>query len=230
MRHKVFFRKRFLWVPTFWTIIITFSVLIGSSFFMVKNLAYFLAKQEPVNSDVLVVEGWLPEESIKQAFLEFKNGDYKLIITTGGPDLGYNAQYATYAERAGAALINLGLRPSQLLVIPSPASAQERTFLSAVMVRVALAKLNSAYKAVNVFSGDVHARRTHLLYGVAFRETDINIGILVANSNQFELAYWWKNSNGAKSVLTEFIGWLWVKCCFNPVKTGTHNEVWGTQL
>jgi hypothetical protein len=136
-------------------------------------------------------------------------------------------QYATYAEQAGAELKKMGLEPSKLMMVPAPASAQERTYLSAVMVRVKLAEAKLLPKSINVFSADVHARRTHLLYQLAFRETPTRVGVLAAHPGRFSLARWWQTSEGAKSVLTELIGWLWVKCCFEPGEIDSHRERWG---
>jgi len=204
-----------------------FVISIGLAFYTFKNAAYFLAGESPVDSRILVVEGWLPEEGLKQALLEFNQGDYKLMITTGGPITAYKAGYSTYAERAKEALLELGVKPSQLYVVPTPASAQNRTYLSAVMVRNKLLEMEQKPHAVNVFSGDVHARRTLLLYELAFKEKEIEIGILAADANRFDLAFWWESSGGVKSVLTELIGWMWVKCCFYPAEQGSHAELWG---
>jgi hypothetical protein len=52
------------------------------SFFYLPS---YFSKTERVKSDILVVEGWISEDAIVQAYDEFINGNYRLIITTGGP-------------------------------------------------------------------------------------------------------------------------------------------------
>jgi hypothetical protein len=45
----------------------------------------FLACEKPVDQDVLIVEGWLPEEALDKACAEFHDSGYRYIITTGFP-------------------------------------------------------------------------------------------------------------------------------------------------
>jgi hypothetical protein len=45
----------------------------------------YLSISSPVKPDILVVEGWLPEEVLARAKEEFTSKPYKLIITTGFP-------------------------------------------------------------------------------------------------------------------------------------------------
>jgi hypothetical protein len=45
----------------------------------------FLAQNDRIEAEVLVVEGWLPTYALDQAYEEYKKHNYKKIITTGGP-------------------------------------------------------------------------------------------------------------------------------------------------
>jgi hypothetical protein len=45
----------------------------------------FLAINRPVIPDILIVEGWLPENSIDMAYREFYASGYRSVITTGFP-------------------------------------------------------------------------------------------------------------------------------------------------
>ncbi|MBL1321907.1 MAG: hypothetical protein COA63_012730 [Methylophaga sp.] len=192
-----------------------------------KNSASYLAVTQPKQGDYLVVEGWQTEDSLAQALNKFKGSTYQYLIATGGPDTRYiNPEYKTYAERSAAFLLAQGLDARKLIVISAPASAQNRTFLSAVMVRDYLAKKNIAPISLDIFTQGVHAKRTHELYQMAFRDDD-NIGIYSSVPANYDLKAWWKTSEGAKSVITEIVGLLWVKCCFNPGKPGSHQEKWG---
>jgi hypothetical protein len=46
-------------------------------------LSGYLSKSEHVKANILVVEGWLPENALKMAYEEFKKNGYEYIITTG---------------------------------------------------------------------------------------------------------------------------------------------------
>jgi len=221
------FRRREILLPTLlgFVIIILFTVAI--TLIILKNMATFLAHNEPVQGQYLIVEGWLSEPALLEALTTYKTGGYKFLITTGGPDTRHiNPLHETYAEQSAAFIQNRGFDDSNLIVIATPASAQNRTFLSAVMVRDWLTANSTVKSTIDVFSGDVHARRTHKLYKMAFAD-EIKIGIIAAQANGFDLQYWWQTSEGAKAVLTESAGLLWVTCCFNPGKRGSHQEKWG---
>jgi hypothetical protein len=116
-----------------------------------------------------------------------------------------------------------------LKILPTPASAQDRTYLSAVVVREFLysSPIRNQLRGINVFSGDVHSRRTHFLYELAFNPSSLRIGILSGAPEEFRLASWWQTSAGAKTVIVEMIGWLYAHCCFNLPERGSHAEMWG---
>jgi len=54
-----------------------------------------------------------------------------------------------------------------------------------------------------------------------------NIGINAAKTIEYTLDNWWKSSTGAKAVITETIGLIWVKCCFYLGEYQSHQEKWG---
>lgn len=226
-----FFRRRNILVPTIWTLMFSLLLVLGIALFLIKNVAFFLAKQEPVSAaNILVVEGWLEPSALSQAYAEFRTGHYDLVITTGGPEAkNFTDQFDSYAEQAAYQLTLLGLSTKNLKVIPTPASAQDRTYLSAVMVRkfIESSFIRDEVKGINVFSGDVHSRRTQFLYQQAFHALPIPIGIIGASPEGFSLDHWWQTSAGAKRVLVELIGWIYVHCCFDLPAMNSHQEMWG---
>jgi hypothetical protein len=124
-------------------------------------------------------------------------------------------------------MLHQGLPAEKLIIIPAPESAQERTYLSAVLVRDWLTLKGESLDELNVHTSHVHARRTRYLYQQAFK--DVKIGIYSAAPQSFQLKQWWKTSEGAKSVITELIGNAWVVCCFYPGEPGSHYERWAVE-
>jgi hypothetical protein len=47
------------------------------------SLSDYLSKNEKVNANLLIVEGWIPDYAVEMANKEFVNNNYDLIITTG---------------------------------------------------------------------------------------------------------------------------------------------------
>jgi hypothetical protein len=52
---------------------------------VILGLYNFLAQNDRVDAEILVVEGWLPEYALEEAIKEYKSHPYKKIVTTGGP-------------------------------------------------------------------------------------------------------------------------------------------------
>lgn len=75
-------RKKIIRVLSF---ILLFLFITGLIFIKpaFKYLSGFLSKSEKVDANLLVVEGWLPDNALQQASEEFKNHKYDYLITTG---------------------------------------------------------------------------------------------------------------------------------------------------
>jgi len=210
-------KKQHIWLPTLLGLIIITLILLSSSVFILKNLAYYLAQQQSIKSPILIVEGWISELALNEVIKHYKTEDYKIIITTGGMIKKRNRKtYKTYAELAAAYLRNNGLSNANIKILPTPGAVQHRTYLSAVTVRNWLQQHGKA-KQINLYSQGVHARRTKALYEMVFGD-QYKIGINAAKTTEYKLDSWWKSSIGAKSVITEIMGLIWMKCCFYPEK------------
>src|SRR5262245_45490937 len=104
-----FFRRRELWVPTWrgWVLILLVCVVLTAM--VGKSIHPFLAMNRPLDGGVLVVEGWLPDVSLRVAVSKVKEGAYEKVYVTGGPiEQGAPlCEYRTYAELGSATLTKL---------------------------------------------------------------------------------------------------------------------------
>ena len=207
-----------------------FLIIICTVTFMLLaiNLYSFLAPNEPVSAHILVVEGWLSPEELDQAAQSFKKGKYERIITTGGPISGWQEMFldADYATFAADFLSKRGIKRDQITPVTAPWSAQDRTFLSAVMLRRYLQDSEIKIDAIDVFSSGPHARRSRLLFQMALGNK-IGVGILAAKPNGYDPDAWWRTSMGVETMVFQSLGLVWVKCCFWPGSRGSKNELWG---
>jgi hypothetical protein len=135
--------------------------------------------------------------------------------------------FSNYAESAADFYLSRGLAPEAVIPVPAPASAQGRTFLGAVMIRQWTDKLPEPISAIDVYSYGPHARRTRLLYRLAFGP-GVQVGIRSATPSRYRSETWWRTSAGAKEVMIETIAWLWTKCCFSAPKRDSLEEKWGS--
>ena len=227
MMRLAFVRRREIWLPTIWGWLALMLVGVATIVLAARSLHPFLAVNQPVGARVLVVEGWMETEGLDQAIAAFRAGGYERVLTTGGPIVywpGYQG-HATYAERAADYLKQHGLADVSVTAVPAPGSAQERTFLSAVMVREWAKRSGLVLDRLDIFSSGAHARRSRLLYRLAFGPS-VEVGVFAAEFSEYDADVWWRTSTGARDVLDQAIGLLWVKCCFWPPPPGSHEERW----
>jgi hypothetical protein len=73
-------KKLFVISSVFISIILLGYIVLKPAF---NYLSGYLSKSEHVKANILVVEGWLPENALKMAYEEFKKNGYEYIVTTG---------------------------------------------------------------------------------------------------------------------------------------------------
>lgn len=175
---------------------------------------------------MLVVEGWLVTSELDQVIEVIRTGHYRHVVTTGGPsDMWPGLSKATnYADLAASYLAKQGLGDVSITAVPTPASAQDRTYLSAIKVSTWVQKEGLVLDALDVFSGGSHARRSRMLYQMALGPRT-RIGVLSARPTQYEEERWWQSSAGVKAVLGETISVIWTACCFHPPLPGSQEEL-----
>jgi hypothetical protein len=226
---KLLFCRRQIWLPTLWGALLIGGVLAAIGLGLGRNAYALLAPQQPApGARTLIVEGWLNRAELQQAAAVVRTGRYERVVATGGPidpevDAG---QWRNHAQRTAAHLREFIDGTLPVIAIETPASAQERTYLSAVMVRRWAQQNGTRLGTVDLFSVGVHARRSWLLYRMALGP-EVEVGVLAARPAGFDAERWWTNSMGAKSTLGEALSLGWTRCCFWPGAPGSHDELWG---
>jgi hypothetical protein len=222
------FRRRERW--TFTALGWLFLALAASGLFaLVGRYAYpFLAPEERVGGPLLVVEGWIAPEELDAVIELFRHGRYERIVTTGGPVPAWLAQldYLSHAVLARDYLVRHGLPREAVTAVSAPASAQDRTFLSAVMVREWLESAHMPVERFDLVSVGVHSRRSWVLYRAAFSPR-VQVGIIALRPTTYDPEAWWSTSVGVKTVVPEALAWLWTALFFRIAERGTWNEKWG---
>ena len=228
MRWPIFFHRQEIWIPTIPGGLVILFVCAGACLLAVRHVHSFLAPNESVGARLLIIEGWMAPDQLDQGLAAVRNGGYNNVITVGStaPADLYRAEPVPYAELARDYLVRHGLPGSLVTAVPVPESAQDRTYLNAVMIRGWLQRSGRTVDAIDVFSSGVHSRRSRMLYRTAFGP-HIRVGILAARPSGYDPDAWWATSVGAKSVLSEAISWVWTALFFHPGAPGSHEETWG---
>jgi uncharacterized SAM-binding protein YcdF (DUF218 family) len=199
-----------------WSVLVLLVSLIGYALLWAAHP--FLAVTHRRDASVLVVEGWIHEYAIRSAVEEFKTGRYKRILTTGGPVSGlgrYVNDYQTSASVGAGLLRKAGVPDEFVQMVPSHVISRDRTYSSAVALRVWFRERNQPVRGLNVLTEDAHARRTRLLFEKAFGDTAA-IGIVAVPNPDYDPKHWWRYSEGVREVLGESIAYLYARLFFHP--------------
>ena len=188
----------------------------GAFVFAVVEVHSFLALNQPVEGDILVVEGWLPDYALEEAVSEFGKKGYSLLVTTGGPQAkgDYLIKYGNYAELTAATLKELGLDEEMIRAVPALGVKKDRTYASAVALKEWLSASGLNVKAINVVSLGCHARRTWLLFEKAFDGANVEIGVIAEPNRDYDSERWWRGSQGVRSVIGGSIAYLYARVLF----------------
>ena len=182
--------------------------LLGVVVFVYLN--NFLSKNEPVATDLLIVEGWLPDYALQAAIAEFESGQYKTLITVGAslPRGFYLSEYKDFGELAAATLIAMGFDRQKLAVVSTDYMAKCRTQNAAIALKEYLVTSHNSPPSMNVFTLGPHARRTWLVFSRVFSPA-VAVGIIPAIPLAYDPQKWWRSSEGMRVVISELIAYLY---------------------
>lgn len=200
------------WVLTLqgWIVTIVISVILMT--LILTSIHPFLAINDPVKADILVVEGWLPDYALEGAIAEFKKGNYRQLVTTGVPlNKGYYlAEYKNFAELAAATCIAMGFDRDRVIAVPAGKVIKHRTVASALALRDWLATSSLNINSINLYSLGTHARRSWLIFKEVLNP-EIQVGIIAAEPEDYDPQGWWKSSEGFRTVTGEIIAYLYAR-------------------
>ena len=169
-----------------------------------------------------MVGGWLHEDELKEAYKIYQQGDYSHVVAIGMPVDDSGSSFETHAERGAWHLQRLGIPEDRLKPLLVPSFDNNRSFVAVLTLRDWLEEQNQFPKSIDVVSNYAHSRRTHMLYRFAFADTNVDIGVVAAANPKLPLTGWWKQSASAKTVISEFAGWIRTACCFNQKSVEEH--------
>ncbi len=217
------FKKRQCWCPTGrgWLVLFGLFAIAGIAGF--RFTGHFLALNEPIRGDALVIEGWIPDYAMRAAIEEFRRGHYRYVVTSGGTIIDtdpWAQRYQTWADVAAADLKRLGLDES-ITCLPARKTSIDRTYCSALAVRDWLnSPAGSSVHAINIYSLSTHARRSHLLFEKAIG-TRARVGVVALPDLSYDCNRWWRTSEGFREVFTEAIAYGYARCVFPFLKNET---------
>lgn len=184
----------------------------------VRGVYPFLALTTRTETDLLAVEGWAHDGAMRTARDEFHSGSYRLALATGGPLTGNNGfllAHRTAASVGAERLRHAGVPAERVQSVPAGPTSRDRTYHSALALRDWLHARQISVRSLNVVTDAVHARRTRLLFQLAFGP-DVAVGVIAAPNPDYDTPRWWRTSAGVRAVLGEAISYVYAKCFFFP--------------
>lgn len=193
-----------------WSVILLAIAL--TLWLLLTRLESFFAYSLPVPAEILIVEGWIGDNAIIGAIDEFERKPYELLITAGS-NLGrgeYLSEYKDFAHLSEATLITLGFDPEKIQPIPTPTAKRDRTLTSASEVQKWLHNNQIHPTGINIYSDNVHSRRSWLIYQKVF-EPEIKVGVISHPAQNYDPKRWWASSVGFKAVTSEILFYIYTK-------------------
>jgi hypothetical protein len=171
----------------------------------------FLAVNQPVEADVLVVEGWTwSSPALGEAADEFTRRPYKLIVAVGEPmaHTGPDGDQTASSERVARRLRESGVEGSRIVVLTMPPVTRHHTFSSALALREWMKTAEMSGSGINVFTIGAHARKSLVLFRRALG-SDIRLGVVAGTEDSYNPRWWWLSPRGVYVVARKTVGYLY---------------------
>ena len=196
-----------------WILILIVLVLLFAGFLRFNS--GFLSVNKPIGGNILVLDGQMPDFSLKEAIQIFNNRNYDLIVATGGKiQTGYFiAGYKTMAEVTEASFLQMGFEKEKIVAIPGGEYKRDRTYNSAVSLKMWIMENKVDVKKIDVLAVGSHARRSRFLFKRAM-EKEYEVGVISVSDPAYNSKNWWKSSVGVRTVLSETIAYFYVLLFF----------------
>lgn len=199
--------SRFKWV-LFWV-----TTGMGAALIFVPLPIYdFLAVNRPVGEGILVVEAWIPAQTLAESPIVFNSGHYRYLVVVGGPLQGSGSESddaMTYEGQAAERLQKLGFDTQKLVKISVPAVSAGRTLARVAAVKRWLGNSGTSVCCVDVFTVGVHARKTWLLFQHALGD-QYRVGIIAGTPVSYNRR-WFFSTKGIRIVVRNLASYVYSK-------------------
>jgi len=208
------FRRREVWTLTWPARLLLLALLFGGGLLFARQAGNFLAVNEPAGGEYLVVEGWMPAYTYQAAGELWNTGRYRRVITVRAvPDDAAPGAGVTEYSSMGS-LVRAGIPREAIVEATGTGVQQDRTFHSAMKVRHWFESGNITAAKLDVVTLGPHARRSRLLFRKALG-AGFEVGVIAVADRRFDSTHWWRTSEGVRTVLGEFIAYLYARFFFD---------------
>lgn len=211
------FRKRLIYVPTFWGTLLLVVIFSFIGYLSLISAYKFLAPEKEPQSKILVVEGWIDEISVGNALKLYESRGYEYLIVTGVPitQWTFSSPFTNMADATAESIRRMHFEDTVYKVIVPSNILRDRTYTSAVALKMKLDEWSLPYKDFDLYTVGAHAKRSYLVYRKAFRD-DRYIGLIADTDSSYDPKKWYATSRGFRIVLGELISYFYALLFFHP--------------
>jgi uncharacterized protein (DUF1684 family) len=222
---SMFFKRKTLWVPTFFGWLVIFPLPFILFYILLITTYPFLAIKKQPTSDMLVVEGWIPEYGLKNAIDYYHDHHYKYMVITGVPitQWSYSSPYSNMADASARSMREMYFRDSIYTASIPSTVVRDRTYSTAVALKMKMLEGRIPYQKFDLYTMGAHARRSHLMFEKAI-DTLIS-GVINETDLSFEPDNWFRTSYGFRIVSSEYISYMYSRLFFFPSEKETFHQI-----
>ncbi len=169
----------------------------------------FLAVSSPTGQGILVVEAWIPSQSLPEAARIFQGGSYRYLVVVGS-QVNASDSSPNYADLAADDLERLGLARNKVVRIATPFQSVDRTFATAKGFKQWV--LSSAVETccIDVYSVGVHARKSWITFQAVLGSA-YQVGVIAGPETSYDPRYWLVSRRGLWLVARNLSGYLYTR-------------------
>ena len=214
-------KRKEKWVMTWRGRFVAGSALAVLGVIFILTAHPFLAITERVDTQYLVIEGWIPNYALEESMEEFKSKPYVKIFTVGANPLsGVNIRGGRQCclVRFLLAWNGSGMNPDLIQAVPAHIKYRNRTYQSALALKKWIADNHAPVTSFNLVTLGPHSRRSRLLFEKAFAGS-AQVGIISVENREYNPKRWWKYSEGVRELISEGVGYVYARFIFHPSHT-----------
>lgn len=212
-----FIRKRECYRLTWFGRLLSLAVFVVILAVFFLKVPMWLSRSAPVNGQVLVLDGVMGDYAIEEAISLFEKGDYEKVVVTGAefPAGSYLSDFNSMAEHTYAGFLELHFDSSKIYCLPTGNVLSNRTYTSGIVLKNWIEEASLNYTKIDVLSVGCHSARSKYLFELALGD-QYEVGVVSITNPSYDNYRWWKTSQGARIVISEVVGFLYVRFFFFP--------------
>jgi len=183
--------------------IIAFMIFLG--LYMVREplrhgVFLFLSPDRPIQAEVLVIEGWLSDCTLKEAAGEFLRGNYSYCLVSGGKNHSSHIPMKV--------LMHYGIDSVVIKVTEAETVMGHNTYYMALATRQWLQTYDPKVSTMNILTAGPHGRKSWMIFRRVFGQ-NYSIGVRSVSIEQCDDALWCGSNKGVRTLVKYGIGYIY---------------------